>query len=99
MLIEQLIDLEKVRSDNLKIRTDLRDGWLVSNIVDDCLQRQIAKKSSNQKLRLVLSTLVTIWLSNIGFHLPLILLQTLVAINSESRLTHCFQAFARSHLK
>ena len=31
MLIEQLIDLERVKSDNLKIRTDLRDrvmdGW------------------------------------------------------------------------
>ena len=34
MLIEQLIDLEKVRSDNLKFRTDLRDlvmdGWSVT---------------------------------------------------------------------
>ena len=39
MLIEQLINLEKVRTDNLKFRTDLRlqvmDGWSV---------RQIAKK-------------------------------------------------------
>ena len=34
MLIEQLIDLEKVRTDNLKFRTDLRDrvmdGWSVT---------------------------------------------------------------------
>ena len=34
MLIEQLIDLEKVRSDNLKFRTDLQDlvidGWSVT---------------------------------------------------------------------
>ena len=34
MLIEQLIDLEKVRTDNLKLRTDLRDrvmdGWSVT---------------------------------------------------------------------
>ena len=40
MLIEQLIDLKKVRTDNLKFRKDLRDlvmplsdcyGWLVSS--------------------------------------------------------------------
>ena len=34
MLIEQLIDLEKVRTDNLKFRTDLgdqvMDGWSVT---------------------------------------------------------------------
>ena len=34
MLIEQLIDLEKVKTDNLKFRTDLQDlvmdGWLVT---------------------------------------------------------------------
>ena len=34
MLIEQLIDLEKERTDNLKFRTDLRDrvmdGWSVT---------------------------------------------------------------------
>ena len=46
MLIEQLIDLEKVRTDNLKFRTDLRDckmyGWSVT--VDDCLPSQIAQK-------------------------------------------------------
>ena len=45
------------------------------------------KKNSNQKLKLVLSTLVTIQLSNIAFHLQPIWLQTLNAIDSESRLT------------
>ena len=42
MLIEQLIDLRKVRSENLKFRTDLRDrvmdgstSWLDSNTVND----------------------------------------------------------------
>ena len=69
MLIEQLIDLRKVRTENLKIRTDLKDqdmgGWSVTGSgVDDCLQRQIAKKSSNSKLKLFLSMLVTEWLSN-----------------------------------
>ena len=50
MPIKQLIDLEKVLTDHLKFRTDIRDWvmdtieWLVSNTVDDCLQRQIAKK-------------------------------------------------------
>ena len=58
-------------------------GWLVGNTVDDCLQRQIAKKKS----KLVLSTLVTAWLSNIAFHLLSIWLQTLGTIDSESRLT------------
>ena len=45
---------------------------------------RLLKKSSNQKLKLVLSTLVTTWLSNIAFHLLPIWPQTLVAIDSES---------------
>ena len=45
---------------------------------------RLLKKSSNRKSKLVLSTLVTTWLSNVAFHLRLILLQTLVAIKSES---------------
>ena len=45
---------------------------------------RLLKKSSNRKSKLVLSTLVTTWLSNIAFHLRLIWLQTLVAIDSES---------------
>ena len=74
LLIEQLINLEKVRTENLKFRTDLRSsrlsyGWLVSNTVHNCLQRQIAKKITNRKTKLVLSTLVTTWLSNTEFHL------------------------------
>ena len=48
---------------------------------------RLRKKSSNQKSRLVRSTMVTTWLSNITFHLLPISLQTLVAINSESLLT------------
>ena len=48
---------------------------------------RLLKKSSNRKSKLVLSTLVTTWLSNIAFHLRPICLQTLVAIDSESRLT------------
>ena len=53
---------------------------------------RLLKKSSNRKSKLVLSTLVTIWLSNIAFHLRPIWLQTLVAIDSESRQTS-FQSF------
>ena len=48
---------------------------------------RLLKKSSNRKSKLALSTLVAIWLSNITFHLRSILLQTLVSIDSESRLT------------
>ena len=44
---------------------------------------RLLKKSSNRKLKLVLSTLVTTWPLNIAFHLRPIWLQTLVAINSE----------------
>ena len=48
---------------------------------------RLLKKSSNRKSKLVLSTLVTTWLSNIAFHLRPIWLQTLVVIDSESCLT------------
>ena len=53
MLIEQLIDFEKVRTDNLKIWTDLRDqvGRSVSNTIDDCLHRQIAQKIFKLKIK------------------------------------------------
>ena len=47
---------------------------------------RLPKKSSHWKSKLVLSTLVTTWLSNIALHLRPIWLQTLVAIDSESRL-------------
>ena len=88
MLIEQLIYLEKVRTDNLKFRTDLRDrvmdGWSVTQEMN-VYKGRLLKKSSNRKSKLVLSTLVTTWLSNIAFHLQLIWLQTLIAIDSEIR--------------
>ena len=45
---------------------------------------RLLKKSSDRKSTLVLSTLVIAWLSNIAFHWRL---QTLVVIDSESRLT------------
>ena len=45
---------------------------------------RLLKKSSNRKSKLVLSTLVTTWLSDIKFHLRPIGLQTLVVIYSEA---------------
>ena len=53
---------------------------------------RLLKKSSNQKSKLVLSTLVSTWLSNIAFHSLAIWQQTLVAIDSESCQT-LFQSF------
>ena len=50
-------------------------------------KRRLLKKSSNRKSKLVPSTLVTTWLSNLTFHLRPIWLQTLVAIDSELRQT------------
>ena len=48
MLIKHLINLKKVRTKNLKFRTDLQDqvidGWSVTHWVDECLQGQIAQK-------------------------------------------------------
>ena len=50
------------KSENWELRTDLQDqvmdGWSVKQY-NDCLQRQIAQKSSNRKSKLVLSTLTT----------------------------------------
>ena len=63
---------------------------MVNNTLAECLQRQIAQKIFESKIEasdIQVSKLVTMWLSNIAFHLLLILLQTLVAINSESPLT------------
>ena len=88
MLIEQLIDLRRndlrnVRTGNLKFRTDLQDqvmdGWSVTQY-----KGRLLKKISNRKLKLVLPTLVTIWLSNIALHLRKIWLQTLVAVDTAS---------------
>ena len=83
MLIEQHINLEKVRTDDLEYWTDILDqvmeGWSVTQYKIVYYGR-LLKESSNWKSKLVLSTLVTTWLSNIAFHLRPILLQTLVAI-------------------
>ena len=48
---------------------------------------RLLEKSLNWKSKLVLTTLETRWLSIIAFHLWQIWLETLVAIDSESRLT------------
>ena len=60
--IEHLIDLENVRTENLKFRTDLRDRvmevWSVTlymNVYKD----RLLQKSSNRKWELILSTLVS----------------------------------------
>ena len=64
MLIKQLINLKKKRTDNLKFRTDLRvldrvlDGWSVTQEMN-VYKGRLLKKSSNRKSKLVLSTLVT----------------------------------------
>ena len=92
MLIKQLINLaevdgEKVRTESLRFRTDLRDqvmdGWSVTQkrIV---YKGRLLKNSSNQRSKLVLSTLVTTWHSNIAFCLRPFWLQTLVVIDPES---------------
>ena len=53
MLIKQLIDLKKVRTENLKFRTDLQDQVMdgLGSTVNDCLQRQIAKKKFKSKIK------------------------------------------------
>ena len=61
---------------------------MVSNTVGEWLQRQIAKKIFKSKIEASpVNTGLTTWLSNIAFYLRPIWLQTLVAIDSESRLT------------
>ena len=90
LLIKQLIDLENVKTDNLKFRTDLpyqvMDGCSVT-LYMIVYKEKLLRTSSNRNLKLDLSTLVTIWLSNITFHLRPICLQTLIAIDSELRQT------------
>ena len=79
MSIEQLINLKKVRTENLKLRTNLQDqvmdGWSVTQKMI-VYKGRLLKKSSNRKSKLFLSTLVTTWLSNIAFHLRPIWLQS-----------------------
>ena len=55
---------------------------------------RLLKKLQIEKSKLVLSTLVTTWVSNIAFHLRQIWLQTLVTIDSESHLTS-FPSFCK----
>ena len=59
MVIEQLTDLRKVNTENLKIRTYFWDQVWVA----DC--------SKNLKIKIVQSMQVSIWLSNLTFHLQL----------------------------
>ena len=59
------------------------DGWSVTQQMI-VYKDKLLKKISNRKSKLILSTLVTAWLSNITFHLRPIWLQTLVVIDSES---------------
>ena len=67
------------------------DGLLVSNTVDDCIQGQIAQNIFKSKIEArpvkAGESVVTTWLANITFHLQPIWLQTLVVIDSGSRLT------------
>ena len=62
MLIEQLKDLRKERTENLKFKTDHQDlvidGWSATQLVI-VYESQLLKKSSNRKSKLVLSMLVT----------------------------------------
>ena len=99
MPIKQLIDLEKVRTDYLKFRTDLGDrivdGWSVTQ----CLQRKIAKKIF--KLKIEAHPV------NAGHYMAFkhcISFAIYLAANfghNQFRITpdFVFQAFARSHLK
>ena len=103
MLIEQLIDIEKVRTDNLKFRTDLRDlamdGWSKTQM--NVYKDELLKKSSNQKSNSSCQHWSLHGFQNRAFHLQPIWLQILVAVDSdsESHAWHRFRAFARHHLK
>ena len=103
MLIEQLIDIEKVRTDNLKFRTDLRDlamdGWSKTQM--NVYKDELLKKSSNQKSNSSCQHWSLHGFQNRAFHLQPIWLQISVAVDSdsESHAWHRFRAFARHHLK
>ena len=87
MLIKQLIDLEKIRTEHLKFRTELRDQVMDDNTVNDCLQRQIAQKIFKLKIEARPGNAGHYMAFKIAFLLRPIWLQTLVAIDSESRVT------------
>ena len=61
-------------------------GSLTRNMI--VYKGRLLKKSSKRKSKLILSMLVTTWLSNIAFQLWPIWLQTLVPLDSESRLAY-----------
>ena len=90
MLIEQLINVEKVRTEHWKFRTDLQDqvmdGWSVTQYMT-VYKGKLLKKIFKLKIEACPVNAGTTWLSNIAFHLRPIWLQTLAVINSESRLT------------
>ena len=89
LLIEQIIDLEKMRTENLKFKTDLRDRVMDSRSVTQQMivfKGRLLTKSSYRKSKLDLSTLVTqsTCLPNIAFRLRLIWMHTLDAIDLKS---------------
>ena len=62
MYFKQLIDLEKKRTQILKCKTDLQDLFMYDRSVTQQMiiyKGRLLKKSSNKKLKPVLSTLVT----------------------------------------
>ena len=67
LLIKQLIDPRKVRTENLNLGQIFKIKlWMVDQSEDDCLHRQIAQKILKSKSKLILSTLVTTWISNLN---------------------------------
>ena len=97
---------QKMKTDNLKFRTDLQDlviekyGWLFCNTLDDCLQRQIAQKFLKSKIE----TLPVSAGHCIAFkYLRLISFATNGAAKQcklcfLNHIRHCLQAFASCHL-
>ena len=76
MLTVQLINFRKEKSENLKFRIEIGPMKILSS--------RFLKNSLDQESELVHSTHASAYLSNISFNWRPIVLQTLVAINSES---------------
>ena len=103
MLIKQVVNLRKVRIENLKFMTDLLGhGCSVSNTLNIFFQYQnpsLHKKILlNKKLNFIQTMEVSTWPANIVFHLRQVWLQALVAMNSKSCL-RSFPSYAHLHLK
>ena len=104
ILIKQLTDLWKVRTENLKFRTDLedwvKDGWSVTQQMI-IYKGRLLKKSSNQKSKLLLSTQQR-W-SLHGFQTSHFICNLfgckLWLLSIQNHALHCFQAFASCHLR